>query len=300
MTRIGSLIFSLLGLAAASVHADELRYKIGNTAFSEDMHRITIHTVPPTSIDILPGGKPWPLLALDESGHIYAGGEVIDAASGQRNKELRPALARYPHGVQVDVTAGGYAMRRNAAHCHFAAKDFGLGKEKSPLEFLRDGNLRIATSERAIVALVTQFSAEGKVGAYQLERIDLRSCKVASTKKLGNPDLLVELASSSGGGWWITGSIEQTLLRSPDGKRWNKVRLPKDLSSLISSYATSPSEIWLAAMLASDTDLHPYMLVHSADGGKTWVSLKKDDPLLKRVPAAWLEGQKRIAEAAAR
>lgn len=299
MTRIGLFIFSLLGLPAACAHADALRYKVGNTVFSEDMHRIVIETVPPTAIEILPGGKPWPLLALDERGHIYAGGEIIDAASGQRNKELSPALARYPHAVQVDVTEGGYDVRRNAVRCLFPAKDLGLGKEKTPLEFLKDGNLRIATSERAILALVTQFSRAGKVGAYQLSRIDLGTCKVASVKKLGNPDLLVELASSSGGGWWITGSIEPTLLRSPDGKRWHPVRLPKDLSSLISSYAVSPSEIWLAAMLASDTDMHPYMLVHSADAGKTWVSLKKDDPLLKRVPAAWLEGQKRIAEAPA-
>jgi hypothetical protein len=36
------------------------------------------------------------------------------------------------------------------------------------------------------------------------------------------------------------------------------------------------------------------MLVYSADAGKTWTSLKKDDPLLKKVPSAWLEGQKRI------
>jgi len=298
MTRIGLMISSLLGLAVAGAHAEELHYKVGNTAFSEDMHRITIHMVPPISIEILPGGKPWPLLALDESGQIYAGGEIIDAASTQRKKELRPALARYPHGVQVEVKEGGYEVRRGATRCHFPAKSLGLGSEKSPLEFLKNGNLRIATSKNAILALVTRFSVTGKVGAYQLDRIELGSCKIVSTRKLRNPDLLVELASSSAGGWWITGSIEQTLLRSRDGKRWQQVRLPKDLSSLISSYVVNPNEIWLAAMLATDTDLHPYMLVHSADAGKTWVSLKKDDPLLKRVPGAWLEGQKRIAEGA--
>lgn len=293
MTRIGLFIAGLLGLTAACAQADALRYKIGNTDFTEDMHRIVIHTVPPTSIEIQPGGKPWPLLSLDESGHIYAGGKVIDAASGKSTGETAGQV-RYPHGVQVAATAGGYEFTRQDARCLLTAKDLGLGAMKSPLAFLKDGNLRIATSGRAVLALATQFSREGSVAAYQVSNIDLGSCKVVSAKKLGNPDLLVELAASSGGGWWITGSIEQTLLRSPDGRKWSKVRLPKDVSSLISSYVVSPREIWLAAMLASDTEMNPYMLVHSEDAGKTWNSLKKDDPLLKRVPAAWLEGQKRL------
>jgi len=51
---------------------------------------------------------------------------------------------------------------------------------------------------------------------------------------------------------------------------------------------------WLAGILGSFDD-YPNELVYSADGGMTWTNLKKDDPLLAKVPAGWLEGQKRKA-----
>jgi hypothetical protein len=298
MTRVALMFLSLSLCQAACAQSDDLRYKVGNTVFSEDKQHLVIHTVPPTQVDIQPGGKLWPPVVLDEAGRIYAGQVVIDANSGReipgKHGASDAVLVRYPYDVQVEVRAGGYEITKNRRRCNFSARNLGLGKEKSALAFLRDGNLRIASSGRNVLALVTQFSGEGTVSAYQVDRIDLASCKVASVNTLGNPDLLVEIAASSHGGWWITGSIEQTLLRSEDGKTWGKVPLPPELSSLISSYVVNPSEIWLAAMLASDTELNPYMLVYSANGGKTWTSLKKDDPLLKKVPSAWLEGQKRI------
>lgn len=298
MTRVALLILSLSLCQAACAQSDDFRYKVGNTVFSENKQRLVIHTVPPTLIEIQPGGKLWPPVLLDEAGRIYAGRAVIDAKSGNgisgKNAASDAVLVQYPHAVQVEASADGYRITQNRRHCVFSAKNLGLGKEKSALAFLKDGNVRIATSGRKVLALVTQFSDEGTVSAYQVDSIDLASCKVSSVKKIGNPDLLVEIAASSHGGWWITGSIEQTLLRSRDGKTWSKVPLPHELSSLISSYAVSQNEIWLAATLASDTELNPYMLVYSANGGKTWTSLRKDDPLLKKLPSAWLEGHKRF------
>ncbi len=298
MTRIGLLFLSLSLSQAACAQSDDLRYKVGNTVFSEVDNRLVIHTVPPTLIEIQPGGKLWPLVSLDEAGRIYAGNSVIDANSGRgilgKDPKSDAVRVRYPHAVQVDVRQDGYRISNGRHQCTFSTKNLGIGNAKSALAFLKDGNFRIATSERNVLALVTQFSDEGSVSAYQVDGIDLASCKVSSVKKLGNPDLLVEIASSIRGGWWITGSIEQTLLRSRDGKTWIKVSLPDDLSSLISSYSVSPTEIWLAAMRASDSESNPYMLVYSSNAGKTWTSLKKDDPLLKKVPSAWLEGQRRI------
>lgn len=297
-TRVALLLLSFSLSQAAGAQSDVVRYKVGNTVFSEDQQHLVIHTVPATLVEIQAGGKPWPPVLLDEAGHIYAGSTVIDANSGSaisdKDAAADPMLVRYPHAVQVAARDDGYLLTQRRHHCIFSPKKLGLGNEKTALAFLKDGNLRFATSERTVLALVTQFSDEGTVSAFQVASIELASCRIASVNKLGNPDLLVEIAASSGGGWWITGSIEQTLLRSRDGKTWGRVRLPGELASLISSYAVSPKEIWLAAMLASDSELNPYMLVHTANGGKTWTSLKRNDPLLNKVPSAWLEGQKRI------
>ncbi|MCD5993351.1 hypothetical protein KDX38_06475 [Pseudomonas sp. CDFA 602] len=90
----------------------------------------------------------------------------------------------------------------------------------------------------------------------------------------------------------MTGSIEQTLLRSTDGSQWHKVSLPAELSSLVSSYVVNDREIWLAAILPDATP-SPYLLVYSNDAGEHWRYLVEDDPLLAKVPAAWLEGQRR-------
>lgn len=296
MTRTDLVLFSVFLCGLASAQSDALRYTVGNTVFSESEHQLVIHTKPPTLVEIQPGGRPWPPVSVDEFNRIHAGATVIDAASGKQFAGPVPAdaVARYPHGVALAADGTGFQFSRNGVRCHLPLARLGVGAVKPPLASLKDGNIRIATSDRAILALVTQFSGEGTVSGYQVDLIDLASCKVAAVNELGNPDLLVELAWSPRGGWWITGSIEQTLLRSSNGKTWRKVKLPHDLSSLISSYAASPTEIWLAAMLASDSDQTPYMLVYSGDAGKTWRSLKKDDALLERLPPAWLEGRKRI------
>jgi hypothetical protein len=67
---------------------------------------------------------------------------------------------------------------------------------------------------------------------------------------LEDPDFLIELAWSKKGGWWISGSIEQTLLSSADGIEWTPAPLDRAISSLISSYVVNRDEIWLAAVLS--------------------------------------------------
>lgn len=286
--------FLLAGLLLAQPAAADVTpfdYQLGATNVTEDGQQILIHAAPPLTIAILPGGHNWPLLSLGEDGRIYAGGKVLDAATGQLLKQSDATLL-LAHGVEVTALSDGYRLRREGRECHLTLTQLHLGPGKTALQTLQDSNLMLTASENGLLALVTQFGAQGQADNYRIESIDARTCKVTLGKNLGNPDLLVELGHSAKGGWWLTGSIEQTLLRSADGRHWQPLKLPEGLSSLISSYVVDKDEIWLAAILPDDTP-SPYLLVYSADGGRHWRNLLQDDPLLAKVPAAWLEGQKR-------
>jgi hypothetical protein len=55
-------------------------------------------------------------------------------------------------------------------------------------------------------------------------------------------------------------------------------------------------EIWLAATLPDSEEEDP-LLVYSGDGGKTWGNIRRDAPVLQRLPKGWLGGRKRLAQA---
>lgn len=282
--------WSLAPVALADVTAFD--YHLGATRVSEDQYQIVIHAQPAVTVAILPGGKTWPALSLDGDGRIYAGGTVIDGATGRTVASTDAALA-LPHGVELAVVDEGYRLRRGGKECRLSRQQLHLDPKKGALDALKDANLALASASDKLLALATRFGPDGAVSDYLVERIDIGRCQVGVQQRLGNPDLLVELAHSKLGGWWITGSIEQTLLRSRDGRRWRKVNLPAGLSSLVSSYVANDHEIWLAAALPDGDGSSPYLLVYSGDGGKRWRNLLADDPLLAKIPAAWLEGQKR-------
>lgn len=284
----------LLLAVASNACAEELRYKIGTIDFTETNDAIEIRIEPPVKIDVLPGGKTWPWLRLDESGRIFAGKLAIDPRSGIRFAQAEGDAILLPNGLSIAAQDDGYLLTHGSKQCKLPISRLGAPKNKPPLKALQDANVNIAMSGNSILALITQFGADSHVSGYQVRRIDPATCASSVPSHLGNPDLLVELGSSDHGGWWITGSIEQTLMRSKDGKRWHAVKLPAKLSSLTSSYIVDEKQIWLAGILG-DIDDHPNSLVYSADGGANWTSLKKDDPLLTKVPAGWLEGQKRKA-----
>lgn len=292
--RLLCTVFAVgLGLAqAALAGVTAFDYQLGATRVSEDQHQIVIHAQPAVTVAILPGGKTWPALSLDEAGRIYAGGTVIDGATGRAVARTDAALA-LPHGVEVALLDDGYRFRRGDKQCQLSPRQLHLDGNKSALDALKDAHLVLASASDTLLALATRFGPDGAVADYLVERVDIGRCQVVAQQRLGNPDLLVELAHSERGGWWITGSVEQTLLRSRDGRRWSKVGLPAGLSSLVSSYVVDEREIWLAAALPEGDGPSPYLLVYSGDGGKRWRNLRVDDPLLAKLPAAWLEGQKR-------
>jgi hypothetical protein len=273
-------------------------YHLGNVVVTEDAKSIVIHTPIPLSIQVLPGGHTWPLLTLDEDGKIYVGATIIDSKRGKllsADVTHQTALA-LPHGYIVLANKGGYRISRGSRICIVSQQQLGLNGKKSNIQALKDGNLIFSSSDQKLIALVTRFGENGNADTYLIDNIDLGTCKV-SYESLGNPDLLVELGNSSIGGWWLTGSIEQTLLRSKDGKNWHNVVLPPDLSSLVSSYAVNEQESWLAGILPGSRDDDP-LLIYSEDGGQTWRNIQRNDPLLTRVPSGWLEGKKRLAHTA--
>lgn len=291
MKAVGFVLMGLLSSQAAVADVIPFDYQLGATSVTEDAEQILIHASPPISIAILPGGRNWPVLSLGEDGRVYAGPKVLDGATGRLLMQSDATLL-LPHGVEVTALADGYRLRRGGRDCQLSLPQLHLGPGKTALQNLQDYNLVLTASETGLLALVTQFGEDGQDDNYLLESIDTQTCKVTVGKSLGNPDLLVELGHSARGGWWLTGSIEQTLLRSSDGRDWHPVKLPEGLSSLISSYVVDNNEIWLAAILPDETP-SPHLLVHSADGGRHWRNLVQDDPLLAKVPAAWLEGQRR-------
>ena len=284
--------------AAAAAVTAAFDYRVGATGFTEDGHGIVIHAHEPLKLEVRPGGRVWPPLVVDDGGRIYAGGTVIDALSGRVLQAGAKDVIAMPYGVQVAPEAGGFRFRLGATPgrgCLLPLRKLNAGGGKPALQAMKDANVAFASSPRGVVGLATHFGADGRVSGYTASLIDAASCKVAHSTPLGNPDLLVELAASKSGGWWITGSVEQTLLRSTDGRSWRKVALPAQVSSLVSSYAVNDKEIWLAAAHAGDDGDQPYMLTYSGDGGASWASLRRDDPLLGRLPPAWLEGQRRRA-----
>ncbi|SFG72943.1 hypothetical protein SAMN05518865_11734 [Duganella sp. CF458] len=294
---ISVLVVSLLPSAPAdeSRAMPTLHYEVGKVAFAEDVDHIQILSKPQVGIKVLPGGHTWPLLQLDEDGRIYAGSTAIDPVSGEPTVPFRADTrdkVLFPNDLAITPTCNGYKIRHRQSQCSLPYKSLGAPSGRSPFEALQVANIKLAASQGKVLALVTSFLSDGQTSQYHVRSIDPRTCKVSLTAKLGNPDLLVELGQSRRGGWWITGSIEQTLLTSQDGRKWKKVKLPEGLSSLVSSYVVDSKQIWLAGVLDS-SDEYPNLLVYSADGGASWTNLKKNDPLLAKVPAGWLEGQKR-------
>lgn len=273
-----------------------LHYKVGNVAFTENIDQIHVQSAPPVNIEVLPGGKPWPPLRLDELGRIFAGAVVIDPTTGKLLNSGSPEVSsagnvvKLPSNPEVRSLSTGYEFRHRDSRCTIAYKRLGATRDRTPLEAPQEANVKLAASDDKILALVTSFLADGQTTRYHVHSIDPRTCKLSSATKLASSDLLVELGRSRQGSWWITGSVEQTLMASTDGQKWHHINVPEGLWSLVSSYIVNIKQISLAGILDNSDD-YPNLLIYSADGGATWTNLRRDDPLLDKVPAGWLEGQ---------
>lgn len=269
-----------------------LEYNVGLTSVSESGLQILVSASTPISVSILPGGATWPRMSLDEAGRIYIGNVVVDATARSTVRHRR-ATMMLAHGVEIIAAGSRFRFRHAGKNCFFTLQRLGLYKQRTALESLKHSNIAFSSAATGLLALVTQFGADGRVANYRVEELDLGQCQISFRHDVGNPDLLVELGHSTEGGWWLTGSIEQTLLQSVDGRTWRKAALPEGLGSLISAYVANSREIWLAAILSAAGAESPYLLVYSNDSGRSWRNVVANDPVLERLPVGWLEGQKR-------
>ncbi|WP_332879583.1 hypothetical protein [Massilia sp. S19_KUP03_FR1] len=231
-------------------------------------------------------------MSLDEAGRIYIGNVVVDATARSTVRQRKATLV-LAHGVEITAAGSGFRFRYAEKNCFFSLERLGLDKRRTALESLRHSNIAFASAATGLLALATRFGDDGRVSNYRVEELDVGQCQISFRHDVGNPDLLVELCHSTEGGWWLTGSIEQTLLQSTDGRAWRKAALPKGLGSLISAYVANSREIWLAALLSAAGAESPYLLVYSNDSGRSWRNVVANDPVLDRLPVGWLEGQKR-------
>jgi hypothetical protein len=295
MKYLKSSILSCLVMGKALAGITPFEYKLGMVRVSEGGSALTLHVKPKIIVSILPGGKTWPILALDENGIIYAGNAVIDSLTG-RMKSNPEKLLGLPQNAWISEKNSDFQIQQGNRTCIFSLQQLGLDKRRTPRSALKNANILFSNNATTFLALVTQFGQDGKTANYRVEKIDTDTCKVANQVNLGNPDLLVELSHSAKGGWWMTGTIEQTLLQSSDGTHWVKAALPAGLSGLVSAYVANAREIWLAASLPTEEPQSPYLLVYSEDGGRSWRNVVMDDPALRRLPRGWLEGQKRLSQ----
>jgi hypothetical protein len=272
-------------------------YRLRGLHVREDAHTMSIDAPSPVSVRIVPGGGTWPPVALDENGNVHVGDRVVTPQSSSGTPSFRASSTDerslvLPHGYRVTALEKSFRIVRGRTVCTLLPTVLGLVKWRQPLEAMKHNNIVFRASDTKLLALTTWLGAEKSDTRYAIADIDMATCRVHRAT-LGNPDLLVELNWSPGGGWWVTGSIEQTLLRSSDGRHWHPAVLPESLSSLVSAYVVDEREYWLAGILPGFEDDDP-LIVHSSDGGRSWKSLRRGDPAFERMPKGWLEGWRRL------
>jgi hypothetical protein len=287
-----------------AAHAQTSHYQIGQLTFQEQGNKLTI-TPPhsqPLQVELLGGGGEWPLVLFEENGRVNIGSRIFDSTSGRIIGTVQPARTiNLTRGLTVRPMPSGFLLKRNGHRCLFSRASLKLSNAMSPFDYLISRFVQIVPSDTGVLIRTRQDlnDADKPAHEYAIAKIDMRHCSVSAHHSLGDPDYLNELGWTRQGGWWLTGSIEQTLLRSTDGLHWSAVPLDRAISSLISSYIVDKNEIWLAAIMADHA--HPgselFELVHSSDAGKSWTGVRPGDELLRSIPPFWLEGARRRATA---
>ncbi|AZN36334.1 hypothetical protein [Iodobacter ciconiae] len=244
---------------------------------------------------ILPGGVMYPNLYISEHGDAVIANKILNNKQESNKTEDDSKQFLISKDIQVIRDKSNKSALLKTKNSKKECKVNFSKKNNNSISIFdglqKKGDLLAAANNQAGL-LITSFDADQKINGYQFTLLNLVNCK-ANKIDIGNPDFLSELGWTSKGFWWMTGTTNQTLMRSENGTKWYNVKLPSDIYSLVSAYITSKKEIWLAAGIASLTDENDPMLIRSLDGGTSWENIKRNTQEIEQVPAYWIEGQTR-------
>jgi hypothetical protein len=295
------MVSGLSNAKSAPVDTHPLRYAIGKVKFVEMDDEVKIRPFRGLPLSVAVDGGRWkPPLLVNDAGQIFLSNYLIDSESG-----VVTMLSRNPDIMWLDKTTSVSAgknnsilIRHKSKLCRFSASELHLGSFRTAVDSFKNNDFYFAKSNTMVVGLLYIYDEDGNAANYTLVGINPNNCKLNYREAFGHPDLFVELAWTKNGGWWITGSIEQTLMQSKDGVHWTVTHLPADIHGLVSSYVQNHHEIWLAAGTAlSDWGAAIAPMLYSADAGKTWVDVQKNSRLLNLLPKYWVQGLRGAAGA---
>lgn len=291
--RKNILLMFFLGQCGASFGMDNINFGTVVIANGKQSLEIRNRSKLLKKIETIGGIYYWPWLNIGENGVISAGNMEIFSATGTvRKLSDNKSMLLLGNGFSLQTKdRHSFSIQHEQHSCHFNSKEFGnFDSEYSIRDLFRLGFLRFSSANTYLIAL-SKHRKNTDDTEYQTSRIDFPSCKVVASEPLDQQDFFVELGWTNKGGWWLVGSVEQTLFRSNDGLHWDKVNLPKDTQSMMSAYAKTEDEIWIAARINPESAGTGPMLAKSEDHGKTWIEVRFQSKDIESLPYYWLTGR---------
>jgi hypothetical protein len=282
-----------LGQCGVSFGSENINFGVVTIANGEQSLEIRSRAKLLKNIENVGGIYYWPWLNIGDDGVISSGNiEIISKTGTVRKLSNDKSMLSLGNGFSVQIQdRHSFSIQHNQHSCHFNSKEFGdFDSEYSIKELFSLGFLRLSSANTYLIAL-SKHRINIDDSEYKTSRIDFPSCKVLTSEPLPQQDFFVELGWTNKGGWWLVGSVEQTLFRSTNGVHWDKVNLPKDTQSLMSAYVKTEDEIWIAARTNPESAGTGPMLAKSGDRGKTWTEVNFQSKDIEGLPYYWLKGR---------
>jgi hypothetical protein len=155
----------------------------------------------------------------------------------------------------------------------------------------RKKSMLAGQATRALAMTPVKDSEQHTVG-YRSDLYDLGKCNMLASSFIKPEDTasFFEYRASQAG-WWLLGSQDATMLISSSGKTWQKLTLPKAMSSVLSAYWPSKDELWVLGndLVGKELKLAFYK---STDQGHSWKTVKLEQ---EAIPTTWFEAARQVA-----
>lgn len=224
-----------------------------------------------TPVDVLDGSQ---------DGSIRLPGVVLSADAHHVLRRL--PRSRMPLDALTDLTTSGrrITIHRRRRHCVIDLPTGWAIEHRSAERLPRD----VATSARAVLLLARRSTPDSLLPT----SVDLASCRVNTgqpLKRIGFDALL----QGHAGGWWLTSTVENTLLVSTDGMHWTELTLPQATHALLGAHVTADGQAWVAVSQADiGFRLQAYRWNEPAQG---WTQAA-----MCEVPRSWVDFARLAAE----